>query len=76
MQIMLFGIVKDIAKASSIQANGITTVAELKTWLYQQYPELQKLRSLMIAVNKVYAADEARISKEDEIAIIPPVSGG
>ncbi|SFD25197.1 molybdopterin synthase sulfur carrier subunit [Chitinophaga sp. CF118] len=76
MRVLLFGIAKDIAGAPFIMAEGITTVAELKVWLYKQYPALQKLRSLMIAVNKVYAADVDVLKPEDEIAIIPPVSGG
>jgi molybdopterin converting factor small subunit len=30
----------------------------------------------MIAVNNEYALDDDRINENDEIAIIPPVSGG
>ena len=76
MRVLLFGIARDIAGSSFINAEGITTVAGLRSWLYSQYPELQKLKSLMIAVNKVYASDGDIIKNEDEIAIIPPVSGG
>jgi len=30
----------------------------------------------IIAVNAEYAADEQRITERDEVAVIPPVSGG
>lgn len=76
MRILLFGIAKDIAGAPVITVDGITSVVALKTWLYTKYPSLEQLRSLMIAVNKVYANDEDVLQPEDEIAVIPPVSGG
>ena len=76
MRVLLFGIAKDIAGAPFITAEGITTVTELKSWLFQQYPAMQKLKSLMVAVNKVYATDNIVLAPGDEIAIIPPVSGG
>jgi molybdopterin synthase sulfur carrier subunit len=41
-----------------------------------KYPELAKLQSLAVAVNGAYAQNEAHISAEDEVVLIPPVSGG
>jgi molybdopterin converting factor subunit 1 len=76
MRVLLFGIAKDIAGAPFIIAEGVSTVAELKSWLYAQYPSLLQLRSLMVAVNKVYAGDGDSLLPGDEIAVIPPVSGG
>ena len=76
MRVLLFGIAKDIAGAPFITAEGITTVTDLKSWLFQEYPAMQKLKSLMVAVNKVYATDNLVLAPGDEIAIIPPVSGG
>jgi molybdopterin converting factor subunit 1 len=76
MRILLFGIAKDIAGTPVITAEGVTTVAGLKTWLYDHYPALVQLRSMMIAVNKVYANDDHPLQPADEIAVIPPVSGG
>ncbi|MGL6022222.1 MAG: MoaD/ThiS family protein [Chitinophagaceae bacterium] len=36
----------------------------------------QNLSSLMVAVNQTYAEDKTRLFPKDEIALIPPVSGG
>jgi molybdopterin converting factor small subunit len=44
--------------------------------LSSQFPKLDKLNSLFIAVNQEYAADDKAILVSDEIALIPPVSGG
>lgn len=77
MKILLFGIAKDIAGAPVIQVDApVAKVAALKEHLYQQYPRLRELKSCMIAVNKVYATDDAALQPGDEIAVIPPVSGG
>lgn len=77
MGILLFGAAKDIAGVPVIdKPEHITDVAALKAWLFEVYPSLQQLRSVMIAVNRTYAADTQVISSQDEIAVIPPVSGG
>ncbi|MDR6565723.1 molybdopterin synthase sulfur carrier subunit [Chitinophaga ginsengisegetis] len=77
MGILLFGAAKDIAGVPVLdKPEHITDVATLKAWLYEVYPSLQQLRSVMIAVNRTYAADTQEISSQDEIAVIPPVSGG
>ena len=77
MRVMLFGIMKDIAAARTLTIEAeLPTVGALKKWLMQQYPGMQQLRAVMVAVNKAYAADDAALSPGDEIAIIPPLSGG
>lgn len=80
MQITIFGfgIAKDILGAGSATLELSTTpsVAELRAELYARYPEFQKLRSLAIAVNNEYAADECHLQAQDDIVLIPPVSGG
>jgi molybdopterin converting factor subunit 1 len=52
------------------------TVAALKERLYNDYPVLQNLPSLVIAVNSQYADEDTLIDDADEVALIPPVSGG
>ncbi|MCW5515214.1 MoaD/ThiS family protein [Muriicola sp. Z0-33] len=81
MTILLFGITKDIVGSSSISlpissANKLKTVKELKNYLGNTYPGLNKLSSMAVAVNNAYAKDSVKIDNFDEIALIPPVSGG
>jgi len=81
MTILLFGITKDIVGSSSLSmpisnAAQLKTVGELKTYLGHTYPKLKDLTSLAIAVNNSYADDDVKIDNFDEIALIPPVSGG
>lgn len=79
MKIKCFGIAKDIVGQDHIVIiNGDTpkTVAELRLYLSDHYPSFKQYKSCMIAVNQAYANDDTDIKHEDEIAIIPPVSGG
>lgn len=79
MEILLFGITRDIAGKQKITVPAdvqLNTVGALKSWLGQQYPAMQQLSSLAIAVNSEYAEDGLTIDQSSEIALIPPVSGG
>ena len=78
IKILAFGIAKDIFGSTSVNlelAND-ATVYNLKYLLEQQYPRLKQLASYMVAVNNEYATADLVIEANDEIAIIPPVSGG
>jgi len=75
--VLAFGIVKEIFGDSKaeIEIND-STVTALKNALEEKYPRLKQLASYMIAVNDEYADLKQNIQSKDEIAIIPPVSGG
>lgn len=72
-----FGVTKDIlgGKEITFEMEG-QKVGDLKRALIARYPDIESLNSLFIAVNNAYAPDEATIAESDEIALIPPVSGG
>jgi molybdopterin synthase sulfur carrier subunit len=77
VRILAFGIAKQIFGSNNleIEFEGSTS-SDLKTDLEKQYPGLKKLPAYMIAVNQEYASGQTAINRNDEIAIIPPVSGG
>jgi molybdopterin synthase sulfur carrier subunit len=78
INILAFGIAKDIfgGPSISIELANDSSVYNLKYALEKEYPRLKQLASYMIAVNNEYALPEDCIHPNDEIAIIPPVSGG
>jgi molybdopterin converting factor subunit 1 len=78
IQILAFGIARDILKKSTLNLSldKDVTVGDLKAKLCDQYPEFELLRSFSIAVNEEYRKDDFVLSENDEIVIIPPVSGG
>ena len=78
INILAFGIAKDIINGSTLglEIQNGTTVGDLKIEFIAQFPDFEKLRSLVIAVNEEYQEDGFILSEKDEIVIIPPVSGG
>jgi molybdopterin synthase sulfur carrier subunit len=81
MTILFFGVTKDIVGSNSLSmplsnSSQLKTVGALKAYLGKTYPRLKELSSLAIAVNNSYADDAMSITHFDEIALIPPVSGG
>lgn len=51
------------------------TVAEVKVWLEKEYP-LLSLGQVMTAVNEEFARDQTIVNEGDQVAFIPPISGG
>lgn len=78
VNVLAFGIAKDIFGNASInvELTGEATVHTLRTALEAKYPRLKQLASFMIAVNNEYADADVLLQQRDEVAIIPPVSGG
>ena len=78
MRILAFGIAKDIVGGKQIDLDlpDIETVGALRRHLDTLYPRLLKLSSYVIAVNDEYADEHVSLEVKDEVAIIPPVSGG
>ena len=78
IRILTFGAAQDITGAAQVELDlpEAETVAGLRAALYVRYPGLTRLSSLLFAVNTQYASDETRVRENDEVALIPPVSGG
>lgn len=78
LKILAFGIAKDILGGTEKEIDLVegTTVQHLKLKLEDEYAELKHLKSYFIAVDDEYAENDQVIISTNEIAIIPPVSGG
>jgi molybdopterin synthase sulfur carrier subunit len=76
--ILSFGITKDIlgSRFSEWELERGSTVSNLQDRLRQQFPALHDLAAIRIAVNGEYAAADLQLADNDEVALIPPVSGG
>ncbi|RMI03711.1 MAG: molybdopterin converting factor subunit 1 [Calditrichaeota bacterium] len=53
-----------------------TTVETLLKQLKNEYPRFAELTSFLTAVNMEYVEPNTALKDGDEVAIIPPVSGG
>ena len=77
IQIKLFGVAREIVDTEilKLESSGMS-VEELRNRLLSDYPEFLSIKGFMVAVNQEYATDDLSINEADEVAIIPPVSGG
>jgi molybdopterin synthase sulfur carrier subunit len=78
VKLLAFGIVRDVVGGSTtgVEVPNACSVGVLKELLTNSYPALSSLSSFTIAVNGEYALTDTVIKSGDEVAIIPPVSGG
>ena len=78
VKVLLFGAAADRAGTRETQiASGEITLDELWPLLAERHPELSPMRDTpAFAVNGEYARGDARVSPGDEVAVLPPVSGG
>ena len=78
VRVLFFGAAADLAGTRETEIpSRETTLDELWTELSGRYPDLAPMRdNLAFAVNGEYARGEERIKSGDEVAVLPPVSGG
>ena len=78
IKVIAFGIAKDIlsSKQVEIELKSGDTISSLRQILLHRHPEFSKLKSLSFAVGVNYQDDGYTLNENDEVVIIPPVSGG
>lgn len=78
VRLLFFGAARDaVAGDAELEWVAPANVALLRAELAAKYPALGRFgRSLLVAVNEEYAADDRVLNEGDEVAIFPPVSGG
>lgn len=78
INILAFGIAKEIVKGAAIdmEMQEEASVFDLRKRLESDFPDIKSLATYMIAINNNYADNRVVIHAGDEVAIIPPVSGG
>ncbi len=79
IKVLLFGAAADRAgtRETQLPVEEGSTLAELWLLLTEMHPDLVPMcDTLAFAVNGEYARGDAGVSPGDEVAVLPPVSGG
>lgn len=78
VKLIAYGVAREIIQSRhmELELNAGDTLASLRQVLVRRYPELAKLKSLSFAVGVNYQDDSYSLHENDEVVIIPPVSGG
>lgn len=74
--VLLFASVRDAAGVDQADVEG-STVGEIALQLRERFPAAARLiERSRFAVNQQFASAETALKDGDEVAVIPPVSGG
>jgi molybdopterin converting factor subunit 1 len=79
VKVLLFGAAADRAgtRQTELSVSEGTTLGDMWPALVNRHPSLAPMRdTLAFAVNGEYARAENKVSPGDEVAVLPPVSGG
>lgn len=78
LRVLFFGVLRDrFGSEEQLQQFPGSSVADLLQYYRVIAPELADLwRSVAVAVNQQYAAGTTALTEGDEVALLPPVSGG
>jgi molybdopterin converting factor subunit 1 len=78
LHLLYFGVLKDFFEAEHdhVELPDHSTVADLLALLRDGVSELPVWSSLAVAVNREYATLDSPLHDGDEVALLPPVSGG
>jgi molybdopterin converting factor subunit 1 len=79
MRILFFSQLKDATNCDSVEIAFSSSVTDDELWteLLKKFPALAAHRSsVRLARNFEYTPAPAKFSNTDEVALIPPVSGG
>ena len=76
--VKFFGPARDLAGMEEIELNAKDgeCVGGVAGILAERYPKLGEAKGIRLAVNRSYVALDYTLSEGDEVAVIPPVSGG
>lgn len=79
INVLMFGPVRDLVGAETVSLDlpAGTVVRELQGVLIERFPALRAgITAVRFSVNREFVDDDRVLADGDEVAIIPPVSGG
>ncbi len=77
MRVRFFAQLKEVTGGDSVELAPAANAEQLWTELLKQFPKLAAHRkNVRLAKNWEYTAPDAQFADADEVALIPPVSGG
>ncbi|PYX36169.1 MAG: molybdopterin synthase sulfur carrier subunit [Acidobacteria bacterium] len=79
VQVLFFGVLRDLVGRASetLELDEDATVADVLEHYQSRIPKIREmLPSLALSVNQHYSGPGAVLGNGDEVALLPPVSGG
>lgn len=79
IRVFFFGVLKDVVGANQdeLEMPEGSSVADVLARYEVRFPKLREsVPSMALAVNQQYAGPGSKLKSGDEVALLPPVSGG
>ena len=79
VRVLLFAVIRDAAQTSEVEVElgAAAHAGDAIAAVASQFPQITRyLARAAVAVNRRYATTKSPLAEGDEVAIIPPVSGG
>ena len=79
VRVLFFGVLKDLVGRAedSLSLPEPAVLRDVLTYYEARIPELKTLSSsIAMSINRQYAPPESKLQPQDEVALLPPVSGG
>ena len=79
VKVLFFGVLKEVAGSAGerLSLPEGASIEDLLRHYEERVPQLKRWRgSMALSLNQEYAGPDARLSAGDEVALLPPVSGG
>src|SRR5689334_9702488 len=75
MKLLFFGPLADIAGKSQFDLSQVRNIDQLKRKIFEKHPELVS-HTFLVAVNKKVQRENVDLNGDEEVALLPPFSGG
>ncbi len=79
VRLKFFALYREIVGSGEVDKNVASgsCVKELLQRLFADYPTLKKYSNeILVSVNRNYASENTELKEGDEVAVLPPISGG
>lgn len=79
VRVLFFASVRDLTGMDmlDVELTESATISELRSFLTTKFPAIGSMETkIAVALNEEYVLGDAKLKNGDEIALIPPVSGG
>lgn len=75
INVLIFGVLTEFTKTDKLQFENINSLSELKEKLFSGYPGIKE-QNFQISVNKKIIKYDLKLNNNDEVALLPPFTGG
>ncbi len=75
IKLLFFGVLTDVVGQNSIELEEISDLQSVKQYVLSNFPKVMDY-SHIISVNRAIVSDNMDLNNGDEVAFLPPFTGG